>query len=81
MLEGAAISHLFKLQSIVALSTCEAKYIAICEARKEVVWLGYLLAELGFWKKSTPVILYTDNQGSIALSCFLLYIYIYFSKK
>ena len=68
MLAGATISHPSKLQSIVALSTCEAEYIAICEAGKEAVWLGYLLAELGFQKRSTPVTLYTDNQGSIALS-------------
>ena len=68
MLAGAAISHSSKLQSIVALSTCEAEYVAMCEAGKEAVWLGYLLAELGFRKRSTPVTLYADNQGSIALS-------------
>ncbi len=68
MLAGAAISHSSKLQSIVALSTCEAEYVAICEAGKEAVWLGFLLAELEFQKKSTPVTLYADNQGSIALS-------------
>ncbi len=68
MLAGAAISHSSKLQSIVALSTCEAEYVAMCEAGKEAVWLGYLLAELGFRKRSIPVTLYADNQGSIALS-------------
>ena len=68
MLAGAAISHSSKLQSIVALSTCEAEYVAMCEAGKEAVWLGFLLAELGFRKRSTPVTLYADNQGSIALS-------------
>ena len=68
MLAGAAISHSSKLQSIVALSTCEAEYVAMCESGKEAVWLGYLLAKLGFRKRSTPVTLYADNQGSIALS-------------
>ncbi len=68
MLARVAISHLSKLQSIVALSTFEAEYCALCEAGKEAVWQGYLLAELGFRKKSTLVILYADNQGSIALS-------------
>ena len=63
----AAISHLSKLLSIVALLTCEAVYIAICEGEKEVVWLGFLLAELGFQKRSIPVTLYADNHGSIAL--------------
>ncbi len=47
MLAGAAISHSSKFQSIVALSTCEAEYVAICEAGKEAVWLGYLCQNLG----------------------------------
>ena len=37
MLAEAAISHLFKLQSIIALFTCEAKYIAMCEADKKII--------------------------------------------
>ncbi len=60
MISGATISHSSKIQSNVALSTREAE--------KEAVWLGHLLAELEFRKKSTPVTLYADNQGSIALS-------------
>ncbi len=68
MLPEAAISHSSKLQLIVALSICEAEYVVICEAEKEAFWLGYLLAELGFQKRSIPVTLYADNQGSIALS-------------
>ena len=61
MLARVAISHSSKLQSIVALSTCETKYVTICEAGKKVVWLGYSLTELGFWEKSTPITLYADN--------------------
>ena len=37
MLAGATISHLSKLQSIIALSTYETEYVAICKARKETV--------------------------------------------
>ena len=36
-LAGAAISHSLKLQTIVALFTCKAEYIAMCEAGKEAV--------------------------------------------
>ena len=32
MLEAVAISHLSKVQSIIALSTFETKYDAMCEA-------------------------------------------------
>ena len=47
-LTSAAISHSSKLQSIVALSTCKAEYVAMCEAGKEAVWLSYLLSEIGY---------------------------------
>ncbi len=67
MLAVAAISHLSKLQSIATLSNHYAEYVAIFEAGKETVWVRYLLADLGFRKRSTPVTLYDDNQGSIAL--------------
>ena len=40
----------------------------MCEAGKEAVWLGFLLAEIGFQEKSTPVTLYADNQGLIVLA-------------
>lgn len=33
----------------------------MCGAKKEALWLRYLLAKLGFQKQSIPVILYTDN--------------------
>lgn len=46
MLVGVAICHSSKLQWIVALYTCEAKYIAMCEEEKKAVWLRSLLAEL-----------------------------------
>lgn len=68
ILARAAISHLSKLQSVVALSSWEAEYVAIYEARKEAGRLGYLLAELEFQKRSTLVTLFVDNEDSIAFS-------------
>ena len=63
-----AINHCSKTLSIVTLSIYELRYVAICESRKKAVWLRRLLAQLRFRKISTPVRLYTDNQGSIAIS-------------
>lgn len=37
MLVRATISHLSKLESIIVLSICKAKYVAICEIRKKAV--------------------------------------------
>ena len=36
---GGAISWMSKKQSVVALSTTEAEYMAATHARKEAVWL------------------------------------------
>ena len=64
---GGPIRWKSKKQSVVALSSCEAEYIAITETAKEVIWLIQHLRELGFKVKS-PVSLLADNQAAIALS-------------
>ena len=43
-----AVSWSSKLQSIVALSTTEAEYIAAVSAGKEIRWMRNLLYEMGF---------------------------------
>jgi hypothetical protein len=52
-----------KRQSIVALSTTEAEYMAACEAGKEIIWMRKMLQELGF-HMTTPSVLYMDNQSA-----------------
>lgn len=47
---GIAISQLFKLWSIFALSTFKKKYIAICEEKKKIALLDYLIAKMEFGK-------------------------------
>ena len=64
---GTAVSWLSKQQPIVALSTCEAEYIALSAAVQEMIWLNRLLCELGF-KDLVGTNLYEDNQGAIALA-------------
>src|SRR5262249_6513586 len=59
-----AVSWSSKLQSMVALSTTEAEYIAAVEAGKEIAWMRNFLGELGF-KISTPSTLHMDNQSAI----------------
>ncbi|KAH9648407.1 hypothetical protein KPL70_025572 [Citrus sinensis] len=54
---GGAVSWKASLQSVVALSTTEAEYIALSEAVKEAIWLKGLVTELGL------------EQGSVNISC------------
>jgi hypothetical protein len=54
-----------KQQVIVALSSCEAKYLACSHCAQHIIWLRSLFIELGFPQNaSTP--LYCDNQGTVA---------------
>ena len=64
---GATVSWKSKRQAIVALSSTEAEYVALCSAAQEVVWLRRLLESIGF-TQSAATILNEDNQGAIALS-------------
>ncbi|KAH9752645.1 hypothetical protein KPL71_014775 [Citrus sinensis] len=63
---GGAISWKSSLQSVVALSTTEAEYIALTEAVKEAIWLRGLVSELGF--KQEVVVVGCDSLSAIQLS-------------
>jgi len=63
---GTTVSWVSKLQSVVALSTTEAEYVAATEASKEMIWLQRFLDELG--KKQELGRLYSDNQSAIHLA-------------
>jgi hypothetical protein len=54
-------------QKVVALSSCEAEYIAGTTAACQGVWLAQLLAELKS-KQRAAFILKMDSQSAIALS-------------
>ena len=64
---GRPITWSSKQQTIVALSSCEAEYIACTHCAHQVVWLRSLFGELGFPQK-LPTLLYCDNQGTVSCS-------------
>jgi len=70
---GAAVSWGPKLQKTVALSTMEAEYMALCEARKEAVWLNKLVQSVASQGLQTailggPISIKVDNSGCIDFS-------------
>ena len=69
-LHGGAVTWSSKLQTCVALSSCEAEYMAQTQASKEAIWIAQLLKELdlGFGLPGHPVTIKADNQGAIALA-------------
>jgi hypothetical protein len=69
MLGEGSISWTSKRQPTVALSSCEAEYMAETQAAKEAIWLRRLLMELGYTTPDVQTVrIYADNQGAIALA-------------
>lgn len=66
--DGPVISWKSRKQPIVALSTCEAEYMALASAVQESLYLIQLVYGLDKDKRHTPVLIYEDNQGTIELS-------------
>jgi len=66
MLAQGITSWLSRKQKSVALSSTEAKYMALSDCSRQLVWISNLLSEIGF---HIPVPhLYGDNLGSLFCS-------------
>ncbi|KAM6543936.1 hypothetical protein CsatB_008383 [Cannabis sativa] len=65
-LNQCTISWKSNLQSVVALSTTEAEYIACTEAVKEALWLKGITREMGIDQRSIQVM--CDSQSALHLS-------------
>ncbi|KAJ0491696.1 putative RNA-directed DNA polymerase [Helianthus annuus] len=64
---SGAISWCSKKQPVVALSTCEAEYIAANTAACQAVWLRKLLKELGY-DQDNPTTIWCDNKSATFLT-------------
>jgi len=64
---GGAIGWYSKLQTIVALSTTKAEYMAAVEAGKEIAWMRNIPSEFGYGVEQ-PSTLKMDNQSAITVS-------------
>ena len=64
---GGPVSWSSKRQSVVALSTMEAEYMAMTRAGQYAVWLYGFLNEIGL-PQEMPAIIYGDNMATITLT-------------
>ena len=69
---GPALSWKSKKQQTVALSSCEAEYMALCATSKEAIFLSNVLKDINTVVKmpgeQRPVPIHVDNQGAIDLA-------------
>ena len=63
MLGDTVVSWYAHTQTIFALSTAEAEYVALTDVAKEIVWFKLLLEELGY--PQGDVIIREDNQAAL----------------
>jgi len=65
---NGAISWQSRKQSLIAMSTLEAEFIACSEASREAKWLLQLHKDIhGSQKDSPPLPINCDNQGALTL--------------
>ena len=68
LIDRGTMSWSSKRQEIISLSTTESEYIAATHSMKEVLWLHSLLSQV-FGKFKSAMVMFSDNQAIIALTC------------
>lgn len=63
---GGPVAWFSRLQPTVALSTCEAEYIAMSECARSLMWIRNFLNELHLIEAVHSVPLYCDNRSAVA---------------
>lgn len=64
MMGDSPLSWSSKQQVVVALSLCEAEYLAAMHCAQEVLWFRNLFSELSFPQHSATTV-FCDNQGTV----------------
>ncbi|CAG7824696.1 unnamed protein product, partial [Allacma fusca] len=64
---GSPLTWLSRKQTIIALSTTEAEYVAAATACKEGIWVRNILEDIGVIEE-TYIPLHTDSQSSMQLA-------------
>lgn len=65
---GACVSWATRKQGSVALSSCEAEYVALSQATSEGCWIRSILLDLNVIDSGVPIHMYCDNQSAIKVA-------------
>jgi hypothetical protein len=65
-LNGGPVSWKSKLQTVVALSSAESEYMALCAGVQHAVFLRAILSDMEL--SQSPTLIWQDNQSCIALA-------------
>jgi hypothetical protein len=68
IMAGAPVSWCSNRQSVVALSTCEAEYMALSAAAQEAVWIKNFINDLGVGIQLDHIPIHVDNESAIRLT-------------
>ena len=71
LLWGSPILWVSKLQTITALSSCEAEYVQACLPARDVVWIRRVLREI-LLPQQAATTMYIDNQSAMKLAKHLM---------
>lgn len=66
-ISSAVFSWSSKKQQTIALSTCEAEYMAAATCTCQAMWLKNILGEIGVSNEG-PITIYVDNKSAISLA-------------
>jgi hypothetical protein len=67
LLHNSPVAWSARKQTIIALSTAEAEYIALTVVMRKILYLQALIAEL-YKPVIPPIPVYCDNQGAVTLT-------------
>lgn len=65
---GACVSWASRKQKSVALSSCEAEYIALSQSTSEGCWIRSILLDLDVIDNSVSIHIYCDNESAIRVA-------------